>query len=339
MEDNKQELVQRNSNADLVQGYQDYKLPCLDTYTEQKVAHAVNELYRGYTPPEAESIKTLEQVVAYIKEREMVHGETMGRVVTGATKTRGVINACRWDLGHIIDVAMKNGDFGDSVVSALSKELGVTEQEVHALRQVHLSMTRVEAYVLGLYGASITTTMRIATIQDEDVRRRIISDACNSGVSVMDGKAMERMRNKMLNAIRVALLPTTTAVLGDGAEDTDDDVSEPICEDKPIITAQEDNLATILKTVEKIISDMKPWRSARVDRDCDILTGYDPTQLDMGNEKIDTLNSRIGEALEMAARELNDAEDYIKALREAVDSAILVGSGDASDEGDTEDPE
>lgn len=332
MSEQMQELATK-TNTDLVQGYQDYKLPTLDTYTEQKVAHAINELYRGYTPPEADSMKSLSQVVGYVLERERTHGDTMGRVVTGSTKTRGVINACRWDLGHIIEVAMQNTEFGDRVVPELAIALGISEQEVHAFRQVHSAMTRVEAYVLGLYGASITTTMRIASIQDADTRKKIISECCNSGISVMDGRAVARMRNKLTNAIRVALLPTTSAILAD-VEDADDASESAGIADagSPVISADEERLAKILKTVERITSDMKPWRSARVERDCEILVEYNPSLLDLGKETIGTLNDKIQEALRMAAKELNDAEDYIRTLRESVDSALAVGCSDECNE-------
>lgn len=327
--------IEIRRNPDLAQGYQDYRLPCLDSYTEQKVVHAINELYKGYTPPEAESIKTLDQVVAYVMERERVHGDTMGKIVTGATKTRGVINACRWDLGHIIDVAMHNSEFGESVAPALASALGITEQEVQAFRQVHTSMTRVEAYVLGLYGVSISTTMRIAAIPDEATRKKIISECCNSGISVMDAQAVNRMRNRLYNAIRVALLPTTGDLLE--AETVDPD-SEGAPDNTPVISAQEDELAKLLKTVEKITSDMKPWRNSRVERDCELLSAYDPSRLDLGSETIMALNEKFHESLIIAAKELNEAEDYIRALRESVDSTIAV-FGDDSEEGSGTDPQ
>lgn len=333
----KQNELEIRRNHDLVQGYQDYRLPCLDSCTEQKVAHAINELYKGYVPPEAESMKSLEQVVGYVLERERVHGDTMGKVITGGVKTRGVINACRWDLGHIIDVAMKNSDFGDSVAEALAEALGITEQEVQAFRQVHTAMTRVEAYALGIYGVSISTTMRIATIPDESVRKKIISECCNSGISVMDAQAATRLRNRLYNAIRVALLPTTGDMLAvdTSAEDSEDSESTGASAE-PIISVQEDELAKLLKTVEKITTDMKPWRSARVERDCELLASYDPTRIDTGSETIAALNEKFHEALIMAAKELNDAEDYIRALREAVDSTLIVCGNDSEEDSGTD---
>ena len=313
------------SNQDMVQGYDAFKLPTLDSYTDQKVTHSINELFKGYVPAEAESMKSLDTVVNYVTGREKLHSDAIAGVVTGTTKTRGVINACRWDLGHIIDVAMNNPEFGADVAKTLADSLGVTEQEIHAFRQVHLNMTRVEAYVLGLYGASIRTTMLIASVQDEAQRKKIISECCNTQLSIMDAKAVARHRSKMEQVLRVALLPTSTDTLDNEAVDTecDDSVST---EDKPLITEQEERIVKALKVVEKIISDVKPFRKARVDKDRDELAAFDPEGLDEGNEKVSTLMAQFTDNLQTAARELNDVEDYIKALREAVDSTILACS-------------
>lgn len=317
------EIVTRG-NQDLVQGYTDFKLPTLDSYTDQKVAHSINEVFKNYNTPEAEAFKSLDTLVQYVTSRERIHSDAIAGVVTGATKTRGVINACRWDLGKIIDVAMNNAEFGADVAKTLSEALGVTEQEIHAFRQVHLNMTRVEAYVLGLYGASIRTTMLIASVQDESQRKKIISDCCNVQLSIMDSRAVARHRSKLEQVLRVALLPQSADTLDN--EDASGDVYDVDMEEKPLITEQEEKLAKTIKIVEKIINDVKPFRKARVDKDCEDLTAFDPTGLDEGNEKVSTLSAQLMDTLQTAARELNDVEDYVKALREAVDSTIIACS-------------
>lgn len=326
------EIVSR-VNQDFVQGYDQFKLPTLDSYTEQKVEHSINELFKGYTIPSAESFKTMDSVVNYVTSRESIHSNAISGVVTGTTKTRGVINACRWDLGHIIDVAMKNPEFGADVAKRLAEELGVTEPEIYAFRQVHTNLTRVEAYVLGLYGASIRTTMHIASIQDEAVRKRIVSECCNKSLSIMDSKAVARHRSRMENAIRVALLPATQNILG--AENTDESDSPAEAEDKPIITEHEERLAKTLKVVEKILSDVKPFRKARIEKDCDTLTAFRYDDLDLGNERVYTLSAQLYDSLQMAARELNDVEDYIADLRQAIDSTILVCSDESAESTET----
>ena len=322
------EVITRN-NHDFVQGYEDYKLPRLDDYTEQKVMYAVKELYKGYEPPVAESMKSLDQVVAYVLEREKVHGETMGKVVSGATKTRGVISACRWDLGHIIEVAMSNADFGADVVPKLAAALNVTEPEIHAFRQIHSSMTRVEAYVLGLYGTSLLVTMKIASIPDEATRKKIINECCNSGISIMDHRAVSRVRSRMENAIRVALLPTTAGVIGEDMEDTE---GAQEIEATPIITADEEALAKLIKLTEKISKDVKPWKQARVESDSDLLAGFDPNGLDMGKETVSIMSSQLFEGLRQAAIDLNEAEDFIRQLREAVDATLLVFGNETTED-------
>ena len=312
------------SNLDMVQGYDAFKLPTLDSYTEQKVAHSIQELFKGYTQPSAEGMKSIDTVVNYVTSREKLHSDAIAGVVTGSTKTRGVINACRWDLGHIIDVAMNNPEFGQDVAKNLAEALNVSEQEIHAFRQVHLNMSRVEAYVLGLYGASIRTTMLIASVQDEAKRKKIISECCNTPLSIMDARAVARHRNKMESILRVALLPTSEDTISNEAIDTE--MEDEDSNSKPLITAQEEKLTKALKVVEKIVSDVKPFRKARVEKDCDALTEFNPEDLDTGNENVATLMAQLSDALQMAARELNDVEDYIKALREAVDSTIIACS-------------
>ena len=312
------------SNPEMIQGYDSFVLPTLDSYTDQKVTHSVQELFKGYTAPSAEAMKSLDTVVSYVMSREKIHSDTIASVVTGSTKTRGVINACRWDLGHIIDVAMNNPDFGQDVAKKLAESLNVTEQEIHAFRQVHLNMSRVEAYVLGLYGASIRTTMLIASVQDEAKRKKIISECCNTPLSIMDARAMARHRNKMESVLRVALLPTSEDTISNEAVDGEEESTSSV--DKPLITEQEERLAKVLKVVEKIVSDVKPFRKARVDKDCDTLVAFNPTDLDTGNETVSTLSAQLLDVLQTAARELNDVEDYIKALREAIDSTILACS-------------
>ena len=316
-------------NQDFVQDYEQFKLPTLDSYTDQKVEHSINELFKGYTMPSAESFKTIDSVVSYVTSRETIHSNAISSVVTGATKTRGVINACRWDLGHIIDVAMNNPEFGADVAKRLAEELGVSEPEIHAFRQVRTNLTRIEAYVLGLYGSSIRTTMHIASIQDEAVRKRIVSEFCNKPLSIMDSKAVARHRSRMENAIRVALLPATQNILG--AEVTDDQDTEEIQEEKPIITENEERLAKTLKVVEKILNDVKCFRKARVEKDCDTLTAFRYDDLDLGNERVYTLSAQLYDSLQMAARELNDVEDYIADLRQAIDSTILVCSDESAE--------
>lgn len=316
------------SNLDMVQGYESFKLPTLDSYTEQKVAHSIQELFKGYTPPSAEAMKSIDTVVSYVSSREKLHSDAIASVVTGTTKTRGVINACRWDLGHIIDVAMNNPEFGQDVAKRLAEELNVSEQEIHAFRQVHLNMTRVEAYVLGLYGASIRTTMLVASIQDADKRKKIISECCNTPLSIMDSRAVARHRHKMESILRVALLPTSADTLGNEAVEAEIDSQES--DSKPLITHQEERLTKVLKTVEKIVTDIKPFRKARVDKDCDTLTEFNTDDLDMGNENIATLMAQLSDTLQTAVRELNDVEDYIKSLRESIDSTIIVCSDETS---------
>lgn len=316
------------SNLDMVQGYESFKLPTLDSYTEQKVAHSIQELFKGYTPPSAEAMKSIDTVVSYVSSREKLHSDAIASVVTGTTKTRGVINACRWDLGHIIDVAMNNPEFGQDVAKRLAEELNVSEQEIHAFRQVHLNMTRVEAYVLGLYGASIRTTMLVASIQDADKRKKIISECCNTPLSIMDSRAVARHRHKMESILRVALLPTSADTLGNEAVEAEIDAQES--DSKPLITHQEEKLTKVLKTVEKIVTDIKPFRKARVDKDCDTLTEFNTDDLDMGNENIATLMAQLSDTLQTAVRELNDVEDYIKSLRESIDSTIIVCSDETS---------
>lgn len=314
------EILSKN-NINMVQGYDEFKLPTLDSYTEQKVAYSINELFKGYTEPVAESMKTLDSVINYVMSREQLHSDAIASVVTGSAKTRGVINACRWDLGHIIDVAMNNPEFGADVAKKLAEKLKVTEQEIHALRQVHRNITRVEAYVLGLYGASIRTTMLISSIQDEATRKKIVSECCNKSISIMDTTAVAKHRAKMENAIRVALLPTTHDVIGADKDDTEQDIDT---EDKPIITENEERVAKALKTVEKVLSDVKPFRKARVDSDCEALVSFRYDDLDLGNERVYTLSARFIEAMQMAARELNDVEDYIRDLRNAIDSTLSI---------------
>lgn len=316
--------VALRSNLDMVQGYDAFKLPTLDSYTEQKVIHSINELFKGYTPPSADGMKSIDTVVNYVTSREKLHSDAIASVVTGTTKTRGVINACRWDLGHIIDVAMNNPEFGQDVAKKLADALNVSEQEIHAFRQVHLNMTRVEAYVLGLYGASIRTTMLIASVQDEAKRKKIISECCNTPLSIMDARAVARHRSKMESILRVALLPSSEDTIGNEAVDTD--VEDTESDSKPLITDQEEKLTKVLKVVEKIVSDVKPFRKARVDKDCDELTEFNPEVFDEGNEKVSTLMAQFLDTLQTAARELNDVEDYIKALREAIDSTIIACS-------------
>ena len=317
------DITVAKNNIDMIQGYEAFKLPTLDSYTEQKVAHSINELFKGYTEPVAESMKSLDTVVNYVMSREQLHSDAIASVVTGSTKTRGVINACRWDLGHIIDVAMNNPEFGADVAKTLAEKLNVTEQEIHAFRQVHLNMTRVEAYVLGLYGASIRTTMLIASIQDEAQRKKVISECCNTSLSIMDAGAVARHRSRMEKILRVALLPTSADTLDNEAVDTE---SEEVEDDKPIITEQEERLVKTIKVVEKIISDVKPFRKARIDKDSDELTAFNPSDLDEGNEKVSTLYAQLADLLQTAARELNDVEDYVRALREAIDSTIIACS-------------
>lgn len=317
------EITVAKNNIDMIQGYEAFKLPTLDSYTEQKVAHSINELFKGYTEPVAESMKSLDTVVNYVMSREQLHSDAIASVVTGSTKTRGVINACRWDLGHIIDVAMNNPEFGADVAKTLAEKLNVTEQEIHAFRQVHLNMTRVEAYVLGLYGASIRTTMLIASIQDEAQRKKVISECCNTSLSIMDAGAVARQRSRMEKILRVALLPTSADTLDNEAVDTECEEAE---DDKPIITEQEERLVKTIKVVEKIINDVKPFRKARIDKDSDELTAFNPSDLDVGNEKVSTLYAQLADLLQTAARELNDVEDYVRALRESIDSTIIACS-------------
>lgn len=328
-------LPEPKRNNDYISGTM--VLPTIDTFTDQKIETAVNEVYRGYTKANPDSMKSLDQVVQYVRGREAAHSKMLSAGLTTAIKIRAAVNACRWDLGNVIDRSMQNPEFGSKVVPTLAKELGLDESDIVGLQQLNKNVTRVEAYVMGLYGVSTSKLLQIASIPDKNSRDKLVELCCSHGLDLADSAAVSRHVSKIQNALKVALLPQAPAVESSEEEEDEEDVEQ----EEATFDVVPDSVHKAVKTLETLEGMLKPFRSSKLSTDEDNLAAVNPDSLDTGKEVIKQMVDIIKEKAVFLAKDLNEVEDMIRAYREAVDSLIASFATEVSGdvENDSGDPE
>ena len=293
-------------------------LPTYESVTEQRVAQELSSIFKGfvYDPDAAfeKQFKTVDAIADYATACNAELKQIESTSKSQAIRYAGALMARRWYLGHVIHKTLDSASYGTDTAGNLANKMDISKSYLHQMKDVGRRLTVKDTYVLGMYDAGWSHIRSLATIQDDDTRKRIIEMYCASIPDWNDDVCKQKAKACLAAAILAA--KKGDMILDSTAPDSEEP-AEDLAIKAPEYDAANKFLAKISKQLIFWTSDKVHDEAEKVFNECFIADDIPGAEEELGR-----FCTRATEALD-ALNKLTDMLPDLKVHLESLTSMSL----------------
>lgn len=172
-----EELIKTSDNQ--VLGTRIMSLPKYNELTDQRIVKEMQRVFNGFEYDSnmnpTEVFKSADQIETYAKAVVVDIEKCDDDFKMDAVRKAAAISAKRWHFGFVISKCLDASGYGSDLAGKLAKAAGISTSYLYQYRAVGERLSLKDAYILGLYGLGWELIRQVAAINDDDVRRNLIT--------------------------------------------------------------------------------------------------------------------------------------------------------------------
>lgn len=279
-------------------------LPSYDDMDDKKVMKNVNDVYRGISLDNIESvsanIKTAEQLSHYVDATMSEIKESRHRVEAQAVLQSAADMARFWHLSKIIQTQLDTSALGVGTAAKIAAALRYSVPYIYSIRAVACVLTLSDCYLLGMRGCTSTMLRELAygrNSKDPATVRGIVRAFIDSTTESMDKAKLAKARKALTMAVNMKASVNALEI----------GTSDPTAGGSPVLVSTAyQNVMTQMLAMKKMLKKLA--NPANIDKFCDACADFG-------------MPSSIPDA-ETHLREVKDQADEIDAMLKTVASHL-----------------